>query len=117
MSGESSNGRKFTLAEAQRLLPRVRALTEQAVETADQLSSTIQRLSMADPRRAATVTELEGVVAAWSEQVRALGLEVKGLWLVDFDNGDGYYCWKYPEAAILHYHGYQDGFTGRMKIV
>ena len=117
MSAESPARRRFTLAEAQRLLPRVRALTEQAVQAADQLSSAIQGMAKTDPTRAATVTELEGVVAAWTGQVQALGLEVKGLWLVDFDNGDGYYCWQYPEAAILHYHGYQDGFPGRMKIV
>lgn len=109
--------RRFTLAEAQRLLPRVRALTEQAVQAADQLSSTIQGMAKTDPRRAVTVTELEGVVVTWTGEVQALGLEVKGLWLADFDNGDGYYCWQYPEAVILHYHGYDDGFAGRMKIV
>ena len=36
---------------------------------------------------------------------------------VDFDSGEGYYCWRYPEAAVQHYHGYEDGFAGRMKIV
>jgi len=38
------------------------------------------------------------------------------LWLVDFDNGEGYYCWSYPEPAITHYHGYDDGFAGRISI-
>jgi serine/threonine protein kinase len=38
------------------------------------------------------------------------------LWLVDFDNGQGYYCWSYPEATISHYHAYDDGFAGRMSI-
>ena len=41
---------------------------------------------------------------------------VKGLWLVDWDCGDGYYCWRYPEASIAHFHGYDDGFNGRMPI-
>jgi hypothetical protein len=52
----------------------------------------------------------------WAEAVRAMGLEAKGLWLVDFDNGEGYYCWKYPEQVISHYHGYEDGFAGRIPI-
>ena len=99
------------------MLPRVRAVTEGAVREVDQLSSVIQELREADPARARILAELEAVVAAWTGQLRELGLEVKGLWLVDFDNGDGFYCWKYPEAAILHYHGYDEGFTGRMKIV
>ena len=45
----------------------------------------------------AALRTLRDIVEAWAEAVRALGLEVKGLWLVDFDNGEGYYCWKYPE--------------------
>ena len=99
------------------MLPRVRALTEQAAQEVDRLSSAIHRMPETDPARAAILTELDAVVAAWTGQLRGLGLEVKGLWLVDFDNGDGYYCWKYPEAAILHYHGYDEGFAGRMKIL
>ncbi len=117
MSDESGTRRRFTLSEAQQLLPRVRALTEQAVQEADQLTAAIQRLAKADPARAAAVIELDAVVDAWTGQVQALGVEVKGVWLVDFDNGDGYYCWTYPEAAILHYHGYEEGFAGRVKIV
>jgi hypothetical protein len=107
----------FTLAEAQQLLPRVRAMTEEAATAADQLSGDIQHMGSSDPARAAMVTELEGLVAAWTARAQKLGLEVKGLWLVDFDNGEGYYCWKYPEVAILHYHGYDEGFEGRVKIV
>ncbi len=49
-------------------------------------------------------------------EVQSLGLEAKGLWLVDFDNGEGYYCWCYPEETVAHYHGYEDGFRGRTRI-
>ncbi|MCH8993240.1 MAG: DUF2203 domain-containing protein, partial [Acidobacteria bacterium] len=43
------------------------------------------------PARGATGTELDRVVAAWTGQVQRMGREIKGLGLVDFDNGDGYY--------------------------
>lgn len=99
------------------MLPRVRGLTELAVKEVDQLSGSIQQMAKGDPSRAATVLELDVVVETWTQQLQALGLVVKGLWLVDFDNGDGYYCWNYPETTILHYHGYDEGFAGRMKIV
>ena len=117
MSADGSEKTRFTLTEAQELLPGIRALTEEAVTEAEQLSSRLQRLSSADPARSETVEALDAVVATWTEQLQRMGLVVKGLWLVDFDNGEGYYCWKYPESAVLHFHGYDEGFAGRMKIV
>ena len=109
--------RTFTLTEAQEALHEVRALTERAVSEVERLSADIQRTAETDPARTVTAKELDAVVVAWTGEVQVMGVEVKGLWLVDFDNGDGYYCWRYPEASILHYHGYDEGFTGRMKIV
>jgi hypothetical protein len=35
---------------------------------------------------------------------------------VDFDAGDGYFCWKYPEAEALHWHEYKSGFPGRISL-
>ena len=43
----------------------------------------------------------------WAAELRDIDLEVKGLWLVDFDNGEGYYCWRYPEETVGHYHTYE----------
>jgi hypothetical protein len=48
--------------------------------------------------------------------MEALGVEVKGLWLVDFDNGSGYYCWQWPEEGLEYFHGYEEGFEARSRI-
>lgn len=56
------------------------------------------------------------VVMEWAESIAGLGIEVKGLWLVDFDSGGGYYCWRYPEPALQYFHGYEEGFGGRVKL-
>ena len=42
--------------------------------------------------------------------------QIKGMWLADFDAGNGYYCWKFPENEIRFWHGYKDGFSGRVEI-
>ena len=56
------------------------------------------------------------VTSDWARAMEALGLEVKGLWLVDFDNGSGYYCWRWPETELAYFHGYEEGFAGRVRI-
>jgi hypothetical protein len=55
-------------------------------------------------------------VSRWVRSMEALGLEVKGLWLVDFDNGSGYYCWRWPEEDLAYFHGYDEGFDDRVRI-
>jgi hypothetical protein len=106
----------FSLAQARELLPQVKLLTADAVIRAEAVSAELQRLSEADQAHAQLTAALREIVNNWAEAVRSMGLEAKGLWLVDFVNGEGYYCWKYPEAAIAHYHGYDDGFAGRIPI-
>jgi hypothetical protein len=106
----------FSLEQARALLPQVQRLTADAVVRAEAVSAELTRTSEVDPAHGQLTDALREIVNSWADAVRGLGLEAKGLWLVDFDNGEGYYCWKYPEASIAHYHGYDDGFAGRIPI-
>jgi hypothetical protein len=123
MSQPTSDRRIFSLTDARNLLPRVKALTANAVQDAEELAAELEALGAdsenqpPDEERERLNAELNQVVARWAGRIQELGLEAKGLWLVDFDNGHGYYCWKHPEEALLHFHGYDEGFAGRMKIV
>jgi hypothetical protein len=114
---ETRARRIFTLQDANLLLPEVKDITAGAVREAERLAGQLQGLPEAHPEHAVLSDALSGVLQDWSDAIRDLGLEPKGLWLVDFDNGDGYYCWAYPETSIAHYHAYDEGFAGRMKIV
>jgi hypothetical protein len=107
----------FSLDEARELLPHVKHLTADAVRQAETLAAQLSGMAEDDPEHASLSAALRDVVTGWAQQLNSLGVEPKGLWLVDFDNGEGYYCWCYPEEAITHYHGYDEGFAGRMKIL
>ena len=98
----------FSYDEAAALLPEVRRLTEEAYRA-------VEELTEHEPDQDAEA-RLNDVVGGWAEAMMQRGLEVKGLWLVDFDNGSGYYCWRYPEAGLLFYHSHEEGFRGRMRI-
>ena len=106
-AGEDAGGpetkRTFTLDEARALMPKVKERTAEAVERYASLPGDLE-----DAR-------LE-VVQEWAEEMKSLGAEIKGLWLVDFDSGAGYYCWKYPEPLLNHFHSYEEGFAGRLPL-
>jgi hypothetical protein len=106
----------FSLDEARRLLPAVKHMTADAVRRTETLAAQLHAVTEQEPEHAALSAALQEVVDGWAQELAALGAEPKGLWLVDFDNGEGYYCWCYPEPGITHYHGYADGFAGRLKI-
>lgn len=95
----------FSLEEARSLLPRVKELTSDAVFKFARLAETEE-----------SDEERQGVVGEWAREILALGAEIKGLWLVDFDSGAGYYCWKYPEPSLEYFHGYEEGFAGRLPL-
>jgi hypothetical protein len=100
--------RIFSYDEAVALLPEVRRVTEEAWAKVEALGPE----AASGPAR----PQLEQVVQEWAQTLLEQGMEVKGLWLVDFDNGSGYYCWQYPESSLQFFHSYEDGFQGRMRI-
>ncbi len=106
----------FTLEEARALLPQVKEVTQDYYGMIEEIRESVQ-----DPSDAEEVKRLERrmneVLQEWAATVRELGVEVKGLWLADFDSGDGYYyCWKLGEDDIEHFHRYDTGFAGRRPI-
>jgi hypothetical protein len=111
------DGRRFTLDEARALLPAIRRLTDDAVRESEPITGRLDALAPDQPEYDRLAETLSAIVENWGREVIALGGEPKGLWLVDFDNGDGYYCWRHPEVSIAHFHGYDDGFAGRVKII
>ena len=97
----------FSYGQASVLLPEVRRATEEAFRRVERLAASTAPGAQA---------EANAIVEAWAQGLHARGLEIKGLWLVDFDNGSGYYCWRHPEERLEFYHSYEDGFGGRMRI-
>jgi hypothetical protein len=108
--------RIWTYEEALAHFPVVRELTRQAVQQVEALFNRVQSREEMEERRDEIETAYQNIVAAWADEVASLGCVVKGMWLVDWDSGDGYYCWKYPEETISHFHTYEDGFAGRIPI-
>ena len=100
------NDRKvFTYEEAAALLPQAQRITSDAVAEVESL-----------PESESAAADSERIITDWAGAIIELGIEVKGLWLIDLDNGSGYYCWQHPEPSLQYFHGYEEGFGGRVKL-
>jgi hypothetical protein len=93
----------FSYEQALSLLPEVQRITSDAVRAVEETSEE-------------SPDEYERIVTEWVDAITSLGIEVKGLWLVDFDSGAGYYCWQHPEGSLEYFHGYEEGIAGRVKL-
>ena len=102
--------RIFSYEQAAALLPEVARITSEAVNRLALLAENEALIESEEP------VEYERIVTEWADSIVDMGVEVKGLWLVDFDSGGGYYCWKHPEPALEYFHGYEEGFGGRVKL-
>jgi len=114
---EINRKKVFSQQEVSKLLPLIYRLTDEAQSEVKKIINFIE----AHANNKSTLvheleTRLNEIVTRWQMKIEKLGAEPKGLWLADFDSGDGYFCWKFPETEICYWHGYQDGFTGRILI-
>lgn len=110
----STEGPRWTLDTARAMLPEVRKRTAVAVPGVER--GLRERADAAGDVRAEIDARLRQEIGRWTREMEALGVAVKGLWLVDFDTGGGYLCWKWPEENLSWFHGYEDGFSGRTRI-
>lgn len=114
--GSPLESRVFSLSEAQALFPLVVKITRQSHAELQPLQQRLRVLPRGSVELARAERQYRQIVNGWVNKMRRLGLTVKGLWLVDFDTGDGYLCWKYPELNLGHFHGYAEGFAGRRRL-
>ena len=106
--------RIFTFDEARRLLPVVRERTRKALDALSEVEVGPDE----EPGQARERLEQAAgaILEEWAREMEGMGILVKGPWLVDFDSGGGYFCWKWPEESLDFYHGYDEGFSGRVRI-
>ncbi len=112
-----NQNRTFTYQEAQQLLPIVYKITHSVFYQVKTLVQRAEVIRGVNADQAAKIeTDIQQLVDSWYDKMSKLGAKPKGLWLADFDNGKGYFCWKFPETELQHWHGYNDGFSARKKI-
>jgi len=138
-SSESRKSRKlFTVAEANAMLPLVRAITQDIVSRANELRDRQERIERirtgpvksAGEAHAAELGQAEvelerdqQQLLEYQAELGKLGVELKDFFtgLIDFpsrvDNRVVYLCWRLGEPAVEHWHELDAGVAGRQKLV
>lgn len=122
----------FTIEEAEALIPeleRVFASVAELVARAELKASELRRRERdGDADQAATAIEraqlqfLARGIDEWLSKVSALGAVPKGIdpALVDFphrhEGREVYLCWRLGDKRLTHYHGVDEGFSGRKPL-
>ena len=94
----------------------MRERTARAVTQVESLHAARERTDPGSPERAEAEAEQSSAISRWIREMEALRLEVKGLWRVDFETGEGAYCWRWPEERLGFVHSPQAGCEGRVPI-
>ena len=130
--------KRFTLAEAQSLIPSVDPLLRKALEQKSRYEEAEREMQSFTQRivlMGGILVDREPVLAARNrrdqaesalretvEEVQELGCLIKDLdtGLIDFPTTfrgrEVYLCWKLGEASIGFWHGVEEGFAGRKPI-
>jgi hypothetical protein len=132
--------RYFTVAEANKMLPLVKAIVADIVALAQDVKDRQERLRELRTRRSANrkttdayseeVHQMEDELEAdverlkvFIEELSKLGVEMKDplTGLVDFrskmDGREVYLCWRHGEAEVEHWHELDAGFAGRQHLM
>ena len=126
--------RKFTLDEANRMLPLVSRIVQDILDSyrdwqrtveSFEMAATLSRAEKPSPEAEALQHAAQGLardIQGFVGEITHLGLEFKGfeLGLVDFpgeiEGRQVLWCWKHGEPAVQYWHDVDTGYAGRQPI-
>lgn len=111
-----TQSKNFTLEEANKILPIIRKITKETVDQFLFLEVKLKHHENDEQKYKEVENEVNALLNKWADKINKLGAEAKGIWLVDFNSGEGFYCWRYDEEKVEYFHSYEEGFSGRQLI-
>jgi hypothetical protein len=106
----------FTREMVNEVVPALRKVTEDAIRDTNAVLAKVSYVPEKSMQYKLLEKEFDEAVMRWVDKIHRLGGYAKDMWLVDFDTGEGYLCWRYPEPSIEYFHSYTGGFKTRKRL-
>lgn len=106
----------FELQEARDLLPLINKITALSHEQLNPVQDRLNRMLSNDPRRSQYELTYQQIVSRWKSKIERLGVQTTGLWVVEFDLGNGCIAWRYPELSLAYFREHGKSFAERIKL-
>jgi len=101
------SSRKFTHEEAEEILPIIRRITERTAARATEIQEQLRWIPVEEPLHRRLNMRLESIFRLWATKVAHLGCEPRGMWLVDFSTGDGWFSWRYGDEGLNFFRSHR----------
>lgn len=111
---------RFTLAQANAILPRVIKLTEAAIAELQDAKDRMESEEIFGEEDARQSYEVQAglILEKWAKEIRKLGIYPKGYFTVDFKSviPETLLCWTYDETRVCYTHRVWENFKHRRRI-
>ena len=97
------SSRIFLREEAEFLLPVIRRVTERAALDASELEEQLRFVPDNEPLYNRLQNEMDLIIKRWAIKISRLGCEPRGVWLVDFNTGNGWFSWRYNDDGLNYF--------------
>ncbi len=95
--------RTFTQENAEAILPVIRRITERASVKMIDLKEQLQWVPRDEPLYERLHTQMEDLAHRWAVRIAQLGCEPKGIWVVNFDTGNGWFSWRHGDESLVFF--------------
>jgi len=99
--------RTFTKEEAESILPIIRRVTEGTSAEVAELQEKLKFVPPSEPLYDRIYSSIELAIRRWAVKISKLGCEPRGIWLVDFDAGEGWYTWRLGDDELCFFHSHE----------
>jgi hypothetical protein len=100
------SSQRFTKDEALDVLPIIKRITGRASAQVEEIQEQLRFIPEDEPAFLRLKGRIQYILSRWVAKVTNLGANPRGVWLVDFDAGEGWFSWRYGDEDLTYFNSH-----------